>query len=140
MRFIMRPFRYLADPLFLVCFVAYFVNRFGLKPHVGSAFLHDHFNDAICIPFWVPIMLWIQRRAGLRADDDPPRPSEIVIPLIVWSVTFEVWLPRTEAFRAWCTADPADVLAYAAGAMAAAVWWRWWYARPTGSVVRLSST
>jgi hypothetical protein len=132
----MQPFRYLRDPLFLACLGAYFVNRFALKPHVTNAFLHNHFNDLICIPFWVPVMLWMQRNAGLRAADDPPRASEMLIPLIVWSITFEIWLPQTDTFRGWCTADPVDVLAYAAGALAAAIWWRWWHARASNSARR----
>lgn len=120
-------FRYLADPLFIACVALYTLNRFALKPHLDIAFLHDHLNDVICLPFWIPIMLWLQRCCGLRADDAPPRPLEIAIPLIIWSIAFELWLPTTATFARWATPDPLDIVCYAAGGLAAVVFWRWWY-------------
>ena len=120
-------FRYLRDPLFLACVVIYFVNRFVLKRVWETGFVHEHLNDLICIPFWVPIMLWIERRVGLRRDDGPPEAIEIIIPLVVWSWVFEIVLPRTELFGRYCVADHRDVFYYAAGALGAAVFWRLWY-------------
>ncbi len=122
------PFRYLRDPLFLFCLALYFVNRFLLKKIWLSGFVHEHLNDLICIPFWVPIMLFLQRRLGLRPDDAVPRAAEVLIPLVLWSWIFEVILPGTEWGRAFSVADPLDVLAYTAGALGAAVFWQWWYA------------
>ena len=46
-------------------------------------FSRDSLNDVICIPFWVPIMLFIMKKAGLRREDGPPTGSEILIPLIL---------------------------------------------------------
>jgi hypothetical protein len=46
-------FGYLRDPLFLVCLVTYFVNRLVLKSVWKDGFVHEHFNDLICVPFWV---------------------------------------------------------------------------------------
>lgn len=46
---------------------------------------------------------------------------------MLWSWVFEVILPRTAAFERYCVADHRDVLCYAAGALAGAVFWRWWY-------------
>ena len=57
--------------------------------------MHDHLNDLICIPFWVPIMLWGQRRLGLAGVDRPPMASEILLPLFVWSWFFEMILPSS---------------------------------------------
>ena len=122
------PFRYLRDPLFLICLTTYFVNRFVLKSIWHAGFFHEHLNDLICIPFCVPIMLWTERRTGLRSDDEIPRASEVMIPLAVWSVVFELYLPRTAYFGRWCTSDFRDIMYYALGAAAAAVFWRWWYA------------
>jgi hypothetical protein len=121
-------FRYLQDPLFLASLILYAVNRWFLKRAVASAFLHDHLNDLLCIPFWVPIMLWAMRKGGLRNDNAPPRSYEILVPLVVWSLTFEVLLPRLGPFQHLAHADPFDVLAYAVGALIAAVFWRLWYA------------
>ena len=74
------PFLYLRDPLFLLCVGLYFVNRFILKQIWLSGFVHEHLNDLICIPFWLPIMLFVQRRLRLRDGDESPRPSEIMSP------------------------------------------------------------
>ena len=120
-------YRYLRDPLFLACVLAYLVNRLVLKAVWKTGFVHEHLNDLICVPFWVPVMLWAERRLGLRRDDGPPEAVEIVIPLVVWSWVFEVVLPGTELFGRYCVADHRDVLCYAAGALGAAVFWRWWY-------------
>jgi hypothetical protein len=122
------PFLYLRDPLFLVCVATYFVNRLVLKNIWTSGFVHEHLNDLICIPFWVPIMLFAQRRLGLRAQDGRPSASELVIPLVIWSWVFEIILPRTDLFGNWCTADYLDVMYYSLGALLAALFWRWWYA------------
>jgi hypothetical protein len=120
-------FRYLRDPLFLTCLVLYFVNRLLLKPLLPWTFLHSYLNDVICIPFWVPIMLLLMRGCHLRHDDGPPRSHEVLIPLMLWSLVFEVWLPQTETFRRLATADHLDVLSYTAGALLAGVFWRYYY-------------
>ena len=63
-------FGYLRDPLFLVCVAAYFLNRFVFKAVWQTGFVHEHLNDLICIPFWVPIMLFAQRKLRLRRCPD----------------------------------------------------------------------
>jgi hypothetical protein len=122
-------FLYLRDPLFLFCVAVYFVNRFVFKCIWPTGFVHEHMNDLICIPFWVPIMLFIQRRVGWRNGDYSPQPGEIIIPLILWSWIFEIVLPQTDWFGELCVADHLDVLYYALGALIAAVFWRSWYGR-----------
>jgi hypothetical protein len=123
-------FLYLRDPLFLACVAAYFVNRFVLKNIWHDGFVHAHLNDLICIPFWVPIMLFAQRSLRLRADDHSPRPAEIIIALVVWSWVFEIILPATALFGDRCVADHLDVLYYALGALLASLFWKWWYPEP----------
>jgi len=118
------PFRYLRDRLFLACVAAYFINRLVLKRIWVSGFVHDHFNDLICIPFWVPVMLWIERSIGLRRRDGPPDAMEIAVPLVVWSWTFEVFLPARGWLGPHCAADHRDVLWYSVGALAASLAWR----------------
>lgn len=120
-------FRYLRDPLFVTSVVIYFVNRLVLKRVWTEGFLHDHLNDILCIPVWVPVMLWTVRRLGLRRHDEPPDAIEVIVPLVVWSWTFEILLPGSELLGRYCTADHRDVLYYAAGAFGAAVFWRCWY-------------
>jgi hypothetical protein len=118
------PFRYLADPLFLGCVVLYFANRFLIKRFVAGGFFHDHLNDLMCIPFWVPIMVFLMRKVGLRGDDAPPRADEILIPLVMWSAIFELYLPRVRYFEHLATSDCVDVLYYAIGALVASLVWQ----------------
>jgi len=122
------PFLYLRDPLFLASVATYFVNRLVLKIIWTSGFVHEHLNDLICIPFWVPIMLYVQRLLGLRAADGAPQSAEIVIPLLAWSWIFEIILPKTAILADRCTADFMDICYYALGAFFAALFWKWWYA------------
>jgi hypothetical protein len=123
-------FRYLKDPLFLFCCGIYFVNRLLFKPLFGAGFFHNHLNDLICIPFWVPIMLVGLRRLGLRTHDGRPSASEVMIPLITWSVAFEIFLPTWGPFKGIAFADHRDVLYYAVGALIASLFWLKYYFRP----------
>jgi hypothetical protein len=97
-----------------------------LKAVWSGGFVHDHLNDLLCIPFWVPIMLFAQRQLGLR-DDASPRPAELAIPLVVWSWVFEILLPETGWLGAACTADYLDILYYVLGTLVAGLFWKAWY-------------
>jgi hypothetical protein len=120
-------FDYLRDPLFLFCVTLYFVNRFVLKSIWTTGFVHEHLNDLICIPLWVPIMLFAQRMLRLRDGDGRPRPGEIIIPLVLWSWIFEIILPAMGEIGAWCVADYLDIFYYTLGALLASLFWAWWY-------------
>ena len=103
------PFRYLKDPVFLICLAAYFLNwgleEFSLSPVLAQCYL----NDVICIPFWVPIMVWVAKKLCWRGHDRRPDVIEIGIPVIMFSAVFEVVLPFTATFRNKTIADPYDV-------------------------------
>ncbi len=108
------------DGLFRWSCALYALNRWILKPHFHVRFLHDHFNDLLLIPCALPVALWAQRRLSLRADDAPPSAAEVFLHLAVWAWVCE-WLgPR---LLPGATGDAWDVAAYAAGALAAWVWW-----------------
>jgi hypothetical protein len=98
-----------------------------LKPYFPNHFSYASLNDVICIAFWVPIMLFIVRKLRLRKDDAPPRGSEILIPLIVWSWFFEAVLPFVPFFKHLATSDYHDILSYTEGALLAAIFWKIWY-------------
>src|SRR5258705_66036 len=61
-------FRYFADPLCIVCCLAYVVNRFLLKPHWHSGFFHSYFNDALLIPCALPLVLVLGPGRGLFVE------------------------------------------------------------------------
>ena len=98
----------------------YALNRWVLKPHIPSPFLHNHFNDVLLIPCALPPLLWMQRRLRLRHQDQLPTPGEIALYLAVWSVLFEVIGPH---IIPWTVGDPWDVVAYVAGGIMAGLWW-----------------
>lgn len=123
MGFEFRRFGYLRDPLFLLCVVLYLLNRFCIKPNCEIVFFHAWFNDVICIPFTLPPMLWLLRKMRLRFHDNPPTLPEIVIPLLIISWAFEIYLPNTAMFREVTFADPLDIVAYTIGAVIAGVFW-----------------
>jgi hypothetical protein len=126
-------FKYLRDPLFVFSLLLYVLNRLLLRPLFSSLFLDGYLNDLLCIPFWVPIMLFVMRRCGLRRDDGPPVACEILIPVVLWSIIFELWLPFTSAFRGLAFADPVDIFCYTVGAMIAAALWTSYYGRDEGA-------
>lgn len=116
----MNRFGYWRDPMFLVAASAYALNRWLLKPLLPSPFLHGHFNDLLLIPAALPVVLWLQRCAGLREPDPAPSWSEMGLHLVVWSVICEFIGPH------WLhhgTADVWDVVAYAVGGVVACLWW-----------------
>ena len=115
----MKRFGYWRDPLFVVGCALYGLNRWVLKPHVHSDFLHGQFNDILLIPCALPLVLWLQRQLGLRHHDLPPTLREIAFHLAVWSALFEVVGPHFLRV----TGDPLDVLAYAIGGAVAGIWW-----------------
>jgi hypothetical protein len=123
---------YLKDPLFLVCLVLYFANRWSLKPFLPNEFSRCYLNDVICLPFWLPIMLFLMRKTGLRRVDTAPGGGELLIPLLLWSWAFELFLPGLDFFRGLSTCDYRDILCYTVGTATAAIVWRLYYGAERG--------
>lgn len=117
----MRKFGYARDWVCCVACVLYAVNRWGVPSGAKNVFFRDHFNDLLFIPAALPLMLWVERRFGLRETDAPPGWGEVSLHLVVWSVAAEVVGPWLFAHA---TADVWDVVAYAVGAAVAALIWQ----------------
>ena len=128
-------FAYLRDPLFLACLVMYPVNRFVFKKLWATGFVHDHFNDAICLPMFAPVVVFLCRKLRLRDHDDIPQPDELLVMVIVWSLMFEMYLPQHPFWSKWTMGDPFDVLWYVIGAVAGTCFWRWWYRPQPATIV-----
>jgi hypothetical protein len=118
-----RRFRYLADPIFIACLIIYPINRFFLKPHhIGGWFTHGYLNDVICLPMFVPIILYIQHLIGVRPHYRFPRVWEIAIAWGAFAIVFQAITPRFP--KVFITAgDPWDMLAYASGGVVAWIIW-----------------
>jgi hypothetical protein len=116
-----KRFGYVRDPLCLAACGLYALNRLWLRGHLGGTFLTGYFNDLLFIPAALPLVLWVQRRMGVRENDQPPRWREIALHVVVWSIVAEGIMPHLIQ-RA--TGDWQDVIAYAAGAVAAGCWWQ----------------
>ena len=120
----LRQFRYFADPICISAVLLYLLNRFCLKPNgIGGMFGSCYFNDLLCLPLFLPMILWVQGRLRLRLHDHPPRMWEILQHWVIFSVLFEVILPRYPQYF-HTTTDPLDVAAYLAGGVLAWLWWR----------------
>lgn|SRR5690606_3233663 len=113
-------FRYARDPVCLVACACYALNRWCVPAAMKGIFLRGHFADVLFVPAALPIVLWVQRRLGIRESDTMPRPGEVLLHLAVWSLAAEVLGPRLFE-RA--TGDPWDILAYAAGSLIALLFW-----------------
>ena len=120
-------FKYLKDPLFLFVVVLYLLNRFIFKPYYDSWFFNGYLNDLICIPFCLPIMLYGMKLFKIRRHDNPPQMLEIVIPLILWSLIFEILLPLHPYMTQYVVGDPIDILVYCVGAMISVIVWHFTY-------------
>ncbi len=120
-------FKYLRDPLFLLCAFTYVINRFILKRLWEDGFVHDHVNDLICIPFVIPIMLFAQRKLRMRHHDEVPLAHEILILIVVLSIVFEILLPLQTDVAHPAIADHMDVFHYVLGGLLASMIWRYWY-------------
>jgi hypothetical protein len=123
-----KPFGFYRDPLFLTGCAAYGLNRWLLKPHVHSNFLHSYFNDLWLIPCALPLVLYTHWRMALRTNR-PPTLGEVGGHLVIWSALFEWWGPKL-----WpsATGDVKDVLCYCVGGVLAWAWWnRAMLARPS---------
>jgi len=114
-------YRYARDPVCVVACACYAANRWLLPAVLRGPFLRNYFSDVLLIPAALPLILWLQRRLGLRPTDAKPQWSEIVFHLVVWSVAAEVIAPHLFA-RAH--GDPWDVAAYAGGALVSGLLWR----------------
>jgi hypothetical protein len=123
---ISRRFGYWADPICVGCAILYGLNRWYLKPHrIGGHFTIAYLNDVMCLPLFVPLILYVQRLLNIRKHDGYPRLWEVLQQWVIFSVWFKIILVRfPHVFRV--ARDPLDILAYLAGGLLAyAIWHSW---------------
>lgn len=128
---VMKRFGYLRDRLFCISLAVYALNRLVVRPHLGGffhthchwlwPFLHSHLDDFLLMPVALPVVLWMQRRLGLRKNDCPPSWAEMFFHCAVWSVMSKIVGPLLLNVG---VADPWDVLFFFGGGAAACLWWQ----------------
>src|SRR5690349_7716499 len=90
----MTRFRYARDPLCAAACACYAANRWLVPLALKGFFLRNYFADTLLIPAALPLVLWVQRRTGLRATDAAPDWREILLHWAVWSVAAELIAPQ----------------------------------------------
>ena len=124
-----RRFRYVDDPICIVAMALYVVNRLVLKPrHIGGWLVHDYLNDLLCLPIFLPIILRLQSAFGIRRHHAPPTLLEVIHNWVIFSIVFEVVLPRLSAFDS--VSDPFDCVGYLLGGLGAYLFWKRFYRTP----------
>ena len=69
-----RRFAFAGDPVCIGAGALYALGRWVLRPsplaHLPwiGPFLQNWFNDVLCIPLFLPPLLWLHRRLGLRGN------------------------------------------------------------------------
>ena len=101
----------------------------------ANTFSQCYLNDLICIPFWVPIMLYGLRRLPLSANDAPPQSYEILIPLIVWSFCLSIGCRTPLCFGGEPFSDHVDIMCYTLGGLGSALLWRRWYRKSRAETI-----
>jgi hypothetical protein len=116
-----KRFGYARDPLCLAACACYAGNRWLVPLALKGLFFRGYFDDCLLIPAALPLMLWLQRRLGLRPDDRPPQWREILMHFAVWSIAAELLAPHLFTRS---IGDPWDIAAYAGGAVLSGVLWQ----------------
>ena len=117
----MKRFLYGFDPVCLTASACYAGNRWLIPMAFKGAFLRGHFADLLLIPAGLPLILWLQRRLGVRHHDAPPTWREVALHVVAWSISAELVAPHLFARS---TGDPWDVAAYAVGGIGALLCWQ----------------
>lgn len=118
------PFQYWRDPWFLCCVSIYACNAVAEYVGASNQWVRSYLNDILIVPVFVPLILYVSRRLDARKTDDPPRLIEVVIPVVIWSAVFEVFLPAREGWRRLTFADEYDVVSYLLGGVISCWIWR----------------
>lgn len=124
---VFNDFKYLSDPLFLSSSITYVTNKtlsLCTNTHGSgwvSAFLASYLNDLLLVPVAIPIILFFSKTLKLRPQSLPPSMLELAIPVLIWSIAFEVIGPYVFGKG---VSDPFDVLAYCFGGFASWLIWR----------------
>ena len=83
-------------------------------------FCNYYLNDLLLVPVVVPIILFFSKILKIRDIYSPPKFLEIIVPLAMWSIAFELVGPF---YFGKGISDPFDVLAYFLGGLISWLIW-----------------
>jgi hypothetical protein len=117
-----KEFKYLLDPLFIFSLTIYSMNKFLFIKYglFNYKFNTCYLNDLLLVPVVVPIILFFAKILNLRNIYSPPTFLEIIVPLIIWSIAFELVGPF---YFEKGTSDLSDVLTYFIGGFISLLIW-----------------
>ncbi|MGM0857798.1 MAG: hypothetical protein ACQEW0_12045 [Pseudomonadota bacterium] len=115
-------FKYIFDRLFLFSLAIYILNNWLIPGHFKKdiQFFDSYLNDILFPAVAIPIVLFITKICGARKIDIPPQLTEMILPLIIWSIGFEFVGPY---YFDRGTADIIDVFAYFTGGIGSWIFW-----------------
>ena len=117
-----KKFKFLFDPIFLFSSSLYIINKAILSNYEfwKYNFFKNYLNDILLVPVLVPIILFFLYVFKFRKNPSPPVLLEILLPLGIWAIAFEIIGPF---YFGKGTSDPIDVLAYCFGGL---ISWEVW--------------
>jgi len=117
-------FKYLLDPIFILSSALYAVNKIShVRPYYWcNGFFKNYLNDVLLVPVMIPVILFFLSACNVRKTNSPPMIIEIVIPLIIWSIAFELIGPF---YFGKGTSDLFDVYSYVIGGFLSWKYWNW---------------
>lgn len=116
-------FTYLTDPIFILCLFLYLINKFLIiQFHNLNIFFLCYYNDILLIPCCLPPLLFVMYKIELRRNHFPPTVIEVIVPLVIWTLSFEIIAPF---YFKKGTSDIGDAIAYWLGGFFC--WFVWNY-------------
>jgi hypothetical protein len=107
--------QYSYAPLALLSLSLYLLNLLYLKgAYHNNVFVTSYFNDILLTPILLPIIIIIEILFKQRYWEVKPTMSEILFWVVVFSVFFEIIIPK---FNPRSTGDYMDTLCYLAGGL-----------------------
>ena len=107
--------RILRHPFFIASLLLYGILKATRHGPYRISFVHDYLADFLCMPVVMGIALLVLRRWVTRNEGSTLSISMMALTVALYAFLFEYWFPKISTDF---TADPWDVLAYFAGAVA----------------------
>ncbi len=102
----------LLHPLFVIAVLLFLLNQWLEHQGIYVPLLFSYLDDLLVMPIVLTLTLLFQRYVTFKDPGYTFSTWHVLVAIVYFSLIFEVVLPR---YSSRYTADPLDVLAYAAG-------------------------